>query len=125
MTVKNKNKKAKFVNRLFRDLEPILPSGNSPALRKFAKFHRENPHVYRHLRDYARKLMAQGYKRWSIAGLFEVLRYGMAIQTVTNDRFRLSNDYKPLYARMLMLNEDDLDGFFILKKLKRPLDIDA
>lgn len=125
MTTKSKTKKSRCVNRLFRDLEPILPAGNSPALRRFSTFHRNNPHVYRHLRDYARSLMRRGYKRWSIAGLFEVLRYGLAIETNTDDKFRLCNNYKPLYARMLMLNEEDLDGFFILKPLKRPLNIDA
>lgn len=126
MTKRKRNtiRKVRRLNQLYRDMEPVLPAGNSYALRKFSRFHRENPHVYRHLRNYARKLLARGYKRWSIAGLFEVIRYGMAIDTNTDDRFKLSNNYKPLYARMLMLNEPDLDGFFILKPLKRPLETD-
>lgn len=84
--------------------------------RAFAEFHRSNPHVYQRLAEMARQLVARGHKRIGIGMLFEVLRWQSAIET-TGDEFRLNNNYRSRYARLLMDREPDLAGVFELREL--------
>ena len=76
----------------------------------FARFHRENPHVYRLLVKLCRQAQRSGRDRWSINGVFEVLRWSM--MTTTGDDFKLNNDYRADYARLVMAQEPELQGFF-------------
>ena len=76
----------------------------------FAQFHRENPHVYRQLVKLCRQAKRSGRDRWSINGVFEVLRWSTMI--TTGDDFKLNNDYRADYARLVMAQEPELNGFF-------------
>lgn len=97
----------------------IRTSRVDPTREKYLAFHRANPHVYESLVEMARNLKEIGHTRYGIAGLFETLRYQSAIRTSDpNAGFKLSNDYKPYYARDIMKNNPDLDGFFEIKKAK-------
>ena len=78
---------------------------------KFEAFHAANPEVYRSLVADALTLRHRGIKRWSINGLFEVLRWKKALET-KGDEFRLNNNFRAYYARMMMDNEPILEGFF-------------
>lgn len=78
---------------------------------QFASFHRQNPHVYSALRDLAIRTKRSGAKKYGMAGLFEVLRWTHTI-TTNGDEFKLNNNYRALYARLLMKNEPELAGFF-------------
>ena len=78
---------------------------------KFYQFHAQNPHVYERLRQLALDLKNRGRKKYGIAGLFEVLRWEHAMST-TDEDFKLNNNYRAYYARLLMENEPELDGFF-------------
>jgi len=42
---------------------------------RFRRFHEQNPHVMTELVRLARQLKASGYDRYSIKGLWEVLRW--------------------------------------------------
>lgn len=79
---------------------------------RFAEFHRENPDVYSELVKLARQLKRSGHTRYSIAGLFEVVRFNASLETTSDDGFKINNDYKPLYAREIMEREKDLADFF-------------
>ena len=81
---------------------------------RFQRFHEENPHVYRELVALCRRAKAQGYRRWSIKSAFEVLRWSR-LQTVGDD-WKLNNNHHAKYARMIMDNEADLDGFFLTRE---------
>lgn len=78
---------------------------------QFRKFHRENPDVYRRLLELALQLRAKGHTKGSIAMLFEVLRWEYALATTDAD-FKLNNNYRAFYARLLMTHEPRLRGFF-------------
>lgn len=84
---------------------------------RFAEFHRANPHVYRGLREQALKLVSAGETRLSINMLFEVLRYHRKLQTAGDD-YLLNNNYRALYARMLMERELELEGVFETRRRK-------
>ena len=96
----------------------MILRGATLTEQKFHEFHRNNPHVYTFLVSAARKLQARGVDRYSIAGLFEVFRYESALSTTDSSGFKLSNNYKPYYARLIMTRESDLDGYFVLHRLK-------
>lgn len=92
-------------------VEATAPELEATHEARFARFHSDNPHVYRRLVDLARSAKARG-KRVGIGMLFEVLRYEFVIETSSDDGFRLNNNHRAFYARAIMANEPDLDGFF-------------
>jgi hypothetical protein len=88
--------------------------GTEKMRKKFIEFHNENPWVYRELRRLALGLKKRGRGYYGIGALFEVLRYERAM-TTTDDEFKLNNNHRAFYARLLMRNESQLDGFFALR----------
>lgn len=83
----------------------------------FRRFHRENPHVYDGLVELARGWQERrGDAKLGIGMLFEVLRWQIALRT-RNDDFRLNNNYRSYYARMMMAREPELAGIFELRRL--------
>jgi hypothetical protein len=80
--------------------------------RDFRVFHRDNPHVYDELRRMALDLRARGRRQYGIAGLWEVLRWRWSMQTDTQEEYKLRNAFRAYYARLLMHEEPQLEGFF-------------
>lgn len=102
--------------------EPLPPTVE-PTVRKgatlqerFLAFHEANPHVYRALRQIALNLKRAGHERYSIKGLFEVLRFDYSLRTGSDDGFKLNNNLSALYARKLMREEPELRHFFEVRK---------
>lgn len=84
---------------------------------RFESFHRANPQVYAALRSLAFQMIGNGVRQYGIKGLFEILRWQFALQT-NGEPFRLSNDFTSRYARLLVKNNPELDGFFTLRELR-------
>lgn len=83
---------------------------------KFEAFAEDNPQVLVELVRLARQLKDRGHERHSIKCLFEVLRYNHAMNTQDrNTEFKLNNNYTSHYARLIMNQYPDLDGFFALR----------
>ena len=98
-------------------IEPIEPHPDSLEA-AFDEFHRRNPWVYDALVRLARDLRSRGRERVGIGMLFEVLRWQWALATTdASSDFRLNNNYRSRYARLIMDNEADLDGMFETRKL--------
>jgi hypothetical protein len=83
----------------------------------FWQFHEANPHVYRRLVVLARTLHGRGRSKIGIGMLFEVLRWEYMNTVGDLDGFRLNNNYRALYARLIMHNNSDLTGIFELRRL--------
>ena len=77
-------------------------------------FHANNPTILLELRRLALKLKDAGHHKYSIRGLFEVLRFNAAVKT-TGKKYKLNNNLTPFYARLLMETEPRLVGFFNLR----------
>jgi hypothetical protein len=77
---------------------------------RFWLFHADNPHVYVELVRLCRLARAKGRKRWSIDGVTEVVRWSRMV--TYGEDFKINNNYRPLYARLIMEREPDLEGFF-------------
>lgn len=89
-------------------LDLLEPNTDKP----FAKFHEANPHVYTELVKLARLLKSKGHRKIGIAMLFEQLRWQYALATSDMSGYKLNNNYRAYYARMIMERESDLNGFF-------------
>lgn len=87
--------------------------------RKFQEFHRINPHVYEILVRLAREAKEAGKTKISVVLLVQVARWELMFQTESNDGFKINNSFTSRYARLIMNNEEDLDGFFELRKLAK------
>lgn len=90
---------------------------DDPIEAAFRAFHHDHPEVYRELAVLARAWKTAGHKKLGIATLFEVLRWNAHLEGRDVDGFKLNNNYRSRYARLLMANERDLDGLFDTREL--------
>lgn len=100
---------------LFSELIEITPDPDETIEERFERFNAENSHVFWAIVELARGAKQRGMKRWSINGIFEVLRWIRAAST-QGDPWVLNNDYRALYARKVMRLCPDLDGFFEVRQ---------
>ena len=85
---------------------------------KFDRFHADNPKVYETLVRLAREWVARfGGHKLGIATLYERARWEIALATTDAD-FKLNNDWRSYYARLIMTQEPDLAGLFDLRASK-------
>jgi phage terminase large subunit GpA-like protein len=104
------------VEKKRKRLGPKVTEADSIQAR-FRRFHEENPEVYSALVRMARRIKGSGQASYSIAGIYEVARFDRYIST-EGKPFKLSNDYRSRYARLIMETEPDLAGFFTLRELR-------
>tara|TARA_R100000315_G_C5085777_1_gene49516 strand:- start:144 stop:413 length:270 start_codon:yes stop_codon:yes gene_type:complete len=74
-------------------------------------FHAANPHVYQELIRICRFVRGRGVKRWGIAACFERLRWLSQFEVQGDDPYRLNNNFRAWYSRLLN-NEPGLEGLF-------------
>lgn len=104
------------------ELLPNIPISTRPGsiAQRFLEFHILNPHVYRNLVVLAREVRAQDpFAQIGICTLYEVTRWKYRLETtVGEDQYKLNNDFRSRYARLIMAQEPDLKGIFEIRKLK-------
>tara|TARA_R110000787_G_scaffold280455_1_gene391180 strand:+ start:349 stop:630 length:282 start_codon:yes stop_codon:yes gene_type:complete len=87
---------------------------------KFKDFHEANKHVYKTLVFMCRKYRNRNPGRQlGIATLWENLRWDYLMTTDVQDDFKLNNNHKPHYARMIMEKEPDLHDLFELREMHK------
>ena len=78
---------------------------------------RKNPELIPQLANLAKELKSYGHKRYSIDGLFHILRW--ETRTSTGDLgFKVNNNHTAFAARELMEEYPELEGFFQLREQK-------
>jgi len=85
---------------------------------RFWAFDKANPQVYRRIVRLARKAKMRGLMKYSMDGIFHVMRWEIAIRTRSEEQFRLNDHFTALYARLVEDREPDLRGFFEIRKRK-------
>lgn len=83
---------------------------------EFKEFHAEHPEVYHQLTRLARSWQSNGAAKLGIATLFEVLRWNSHMNPDKHGGYKLNNNYRALYARLIMEQEPDLQGIFELRE---------
>lgn len=87
---------------------------------RFEHFHQMHPEVYAILVKYCREVMARGHKHYAIGAAWERLRHHLNYEMDTDQpTLKLCDNYRSRYARLIMKQEKDLQGFFTLRPLKR------
>lgn len=95
----------------------LATAKNSNIQARFEDFHKKNPHVYNRLVELTREWKASGNKKIGIGMLFEIMRWEKGL-TTDNVRFKLSNDFRSRYARLIQVNEPDISTMFNLRELR-------
>jgi len=80
--------------------------------REFRRFHWQHPEVYEELVRLAREMKARGYERFGIATIYEVARWRSMLRLGPENGFRLNNNHRAFYARMIAAREPDLAHVF-------------
>lgn len=97
---------------------PVSSDPNSLSFR-FWQFHEKNPHVYVELVRLVRLAMSRGRKRVGIGELWEILRWNLTMETEAPDGFKLNNNHRSRYSRLIMEQENDLKNVFEVRGLQR------
>lgn len=95
------------VNKNLYDVAPNV-------VESFCSYHVENPQVWNLLIKFAKQLKAAGRNSYSIVSIFERIRWHAAVET-NGDQFKLNNNYRSCYARMLMAKHPEFEGMFELR----------
>ena len=83
----------------------------------FKKYHEENPHIWEAFKKYSFKAKERGIKNYSANGIFEIIRWHTAIEA-KDGKYKLGNNYRPDYARKMMEEFPEFEGFFRVRELK-------
>lgn len=87
--------------------------------RAFKVFDTANPSVYGLLEAAALAAQRAGATRIGIAKLVEDIRYNPTIAT-TSEPFKLNNNFRALYARLLVHRHPTLQPLFVLRERREP-----
>lgn len=103
-------------------MSPDFRKGNLQL--QFEEFHRNNPDVFDEIVDICNELRwRRGFHRCGISLVFERLRWLRAIQT-KGDEFKLNNNYRAFYARLVMFLYPGLNGFFEIRDQRIEYEVD-
>jgi hypothetical protein len=82
---------------------------------RFERFHAENPRVFELFKKFAREVMQTGRRRFSADAVIQRIRWFVQVDT-TGDEFKVNDNYSAYYARLLIRECPEFDGFFELRK---------
>ena len=82
----------------------------------FKKYDVENPQVWSQFKRFAFEAKEKGFNNYSAKGIFELIRWYTGVKGTGN--YKLCNNYTPDYARKMMREHPEFEGFFRVKQLK-------
>ncbi|MGP8302011.1 hypothetical protein ACTPOK_29645 [Streptomyces inhibens] len=95
------------------------PDGYGETIQaQFEAFHQLNPWVLRALESLTADYLARGARRVGIGMLFEVLRWRYARATEGDDEFRLNNNFRSRYVRLLIERHPEWNSAFEVRALR-------
>ena len=83
---------------------------------KFAQFDAANPAVYHMFKRFANDLIAAGRQKLSASLIIERIRWEVIVATMSDDKFKLSNNHTAFYARKFMVDFPQHDGIFATRE---------
>lgn len=98
-------------------LTPDLDDADLSIQEAFQRFHGNNPWVLESLEVLTRDYLARGHTQVGIGMLFEVLRWQYDRAT-TGDDFRLNNNYRSRYVRLLIARHPEWSDVFETRGLR-------
>lgn len=88
-------------------------------INRFNVFHSDNPIVYEYMLQLCRQLREAGFDHYGIKAVYERMRwhFNVDLNTGGDEEYLFNNDFCSLYARKLMEENPELQGFFTLRRL--------
>ncbi|MFI9157481.1 hypothetical protein [Kitasatospora aureofaciens] len=105
----------------FEDIEQLVYPDHEPNASiqaRFEAFHQLNPWVLRELERRTADCVDNGWKRISIGMLWELLRYRYGQVTRGEDEFRLNNNWRSRYVRLLLERHPEWEPLFETRALR-------
>lgn len=84
---------------------------------EFMRFHKDHPEVYDSFVQLANEAKEKGFKSIGAHLLIQRIRWESHIARKQNT-YKICNNHFPYYARLLILDHPEFEGFFELRKLK-------
>lgn len=114
------------LGRLERQMRRVLLEGagqgrlfeESKIDRAFDEFHAAHPEVYREFRRAAEQLLGAGIEHYGAGAIFEALRFHSAVNSGRDGGFKLNNNFRSRYARLLMTEDPRFRDFFETRRLR-------
>ncbi len=87
---------------------------------RFEQFHIDNPHIFNLIVEYTIKARNRGFMHYSINTVFEAIRWHMDVVTYDENspQFKLNNNYRSRYVRLLEEHYPQFEGFYFTRQLK-------
>lgn len=85
---------------------------------RFEQFHAANPQVFVHFKRFAWDVKRMGRTRWSADAIIQRIRWFLCVETA-GDNFKVNDNFSAYYARLLIAEEPEFDGFFELRKTRQ------
>lgn len=85
---------------------------------RFERFHAAHPDIYALFRRFAFELKAAGRQHYGAKSLFERIRWHYATSSSYGPDFKLNNVFSSRYARLLISDHPEFDGFFAVRRLR-------
>jgi hypothetical protein len=106
------------MSQQFNLMQLDFSSELTPAER-FEQFHQNNPQVYSALKSMTLEMINRGRRQIGIGMLFEVLRWNYYMATNDpNSDFKLNNNYRSHYARLLIAENPEWANMFQLREMR-------
>jgi len=85
---------------------------------RFEEFHNAHPEVYAYLLTLCLELRGKGFRRYGIRSLWERVRWHFQVEKDLGADFKLNDHFHSRYARRIVQNHPELNGFFELRELR-------
>ncbi len=82
-------------------------------------FDQANPHVYIYFASFARQALNRGRGRFGVGAIWERMRWELNFETDSDEPFKISNNHRAYYARRIMAENKDFEGFFITHEARQ------
>jgi len=82
----------------------------------FRTYDLENPLIWAAFKKYSFEAKEKGFDNYSANGIFEIIRWNTTL--VQRDKYKVNNNYRPDYARKMMTQFPEFEGFFRTRVLK-------
>ena len=100
-----------------REVRDALYDFELIPLNKFIKYYFDNPSVWTLFKKYSEAALFAGRKRYSHVTIMELIRWNCEIEQ-GDAEFKVNNNNKALYARLLMRTDPRFNKFFEIRECK-------
>lgn len=110
--------KISYDTRTTRALNGPFEGYPHSVIEKFRTYHLSHPKVFILFKQYANEMIKSGREHYSAEIIINQIRWHHDIQSKGADVFKISNDFKPLYARLLVFKYPEFKDFFQFRQVR-------